>query len=303
MAVDLHHPRPGGRVRPLRPGPGDVRRPDRRDGRHARPLLPPPPSLHPRPSSARSRRSSPRARNCTRSPGFRPTSPRPFPGCPFAPRCEFAVPALPSRPRSSSPRWPPGTRRPACGSRPEKSEAPAMADTILELRDVKTHFPVHRGFLRRRAQDAVRAVDGVSLVARTGRGAGPGRRIRLRQVHPRPDDPPTGAGDRRRRHPQRPQSRRGLRAGPAGQPARPADGLPGPLRLAQPAAERLRRAGRAPAGPPRVPAGGGPGAGRRADADWSGSSPRLVRKYPHEFSGGQRQRIADRPRPRPASPR
>ena len=38
-----------------------------------------------------------------------------------------------------------------------------MADAILELHDVKTHFPIQRGFLLKRLVGAVKAVDGVSL--------------------------------------------------------------------------------------------------------------------------------------------
>jgi oligopeptide transport system ATP-binding protein len=43
-----------------------------------------------------------------------------------------------------------------------------MAENILELRDVKTHFPVHSGFLLKRQVGAVRAVDGVTLSVRQG---------------------------------------------------------------------------------------------------------------------------------------
>ncbi|MDF9828289.1 oligopeptide transport system ATP-binding protein [Ereboglobus sp. PH5-10] len=39
---------------------------------------------------------------------------------------------------------------------------------ILELRDVKTHFPVHQGFLVRRNAGAVKAVDGVNLALARG---------------------------------------------------------------------------------------------------------------------------------------
>jgi oligopeptide transport system ATP-binding protein len=43
-----------------------------------------------------------------------------------------------------------------------------MPDNILELRDVKTYFPVHRGFIVKRQTGAVRAVDGVTLSVRQG---------------------------------------------------------------------------------------------------------------------------------------
>ena len=45
---------------------------------------------------------------------------------------------------------------------------PAVSAPILELRDVKTHFPVHKGFLVRRRVGAVKAVDGVSLALARG---------------------------------------------------------------------------------------------------------------------------------------
>src|SRR5271170_3882640 len=43
-----------------------------------------------------------------------------------------------------------------------------MADNILELTDVKTHFAIHKGFLVKRQTGAVRAVDGVTLSVRQG---------------------------------------------------------------------------------------------------------------------------------------
>jgi oligopeptide transport system ATP-binding protein len=43
-----------------------------------------------------------------------------------------------------------------------------MPNSILELRDVKTHFPVYRGFVFKHSAGAVRAVDGVTL--NLGRG-------------------------------------------------------------------------------------------------------------------------------------
>src|ERR1700733_13709982 len=48
---------------------------------------------------------------------------------------------------------------------PSPSPAP---ENILELRDVRTYFPIHQGFLFRRQTGAVRAVDGVTLSVRQG---------------------------------------------------------------------------------------------------------------------------------------
>jgi oligopeptide transport system ATP-binding protein len=49
-------------------------------------------------------------------------------------------------------------------------DAPASppSGNILELRDVRTHFPIHQGFLFKRRTGAVRAVDGVTLSVRQG---------------------------------------------------------------------------------------------------------------------------------------
>src|SRR3954468_4984516 len=38
-----------------------------------------------------------------------------------------------------------------------------MSDAILELHDVKTHFPIYRGFLLKQQTGTVEAVDGVTL--------------------------------------------------------------------------------------------------------------------------------------------
>jgi oligopeptide transport system ATP-binding protein len=43
-----------------------------------------------------------------------------------------------------------------------------MPNAILELRDVKTHFPIHRGLLLKRLVGTVKAVDGVNLTVREG---------------------------------------------------------------------------------------------------------------------------------------
>jgi oligopeptide transport system ATP-binding protein len=43
-----------------------------------------------------------------------------------------------------------------------------MNENILELRDVRTYFPIHKGFLVKRQTGAVRAVDGVTLSVRQG---------------------------------------------------------------------------------------------------------------------------------------
>jgi oligopeptide transport system ATP-binding protein len=43
-----------------------------------------------------------------------------------------------------------------------------VTDNILELTDVRTHFPIHAGFVRKRLVGTVKAVDGVTLAVRRG---------------------------------------------------------------------------------------------------------------------------------------
>ena len=73
-------------------------------------------------------------------------------------------------------------------------------------------------------------------------------------------------------------------------PPRPADRLPGPLQLAQPAAHGRPRSCRR-----RCACTGWPRAGRssacRSCSSWSGSTPSTSTATRNEFSGGQRQRI------------
>jgi oligopeptide transport system ATP-binding protein len=47
-----------------------------------------------------------------------------------------------------------------------------MPEPLLELRDVKTHFPVESGFVRRRQVGTVKAVDGVTLTISRGEVVG-----------------------------------------------------------------------------------------------------------------------------------
>ena len=112
------------------------------------------------------------------------------PGCPFAPRCRFVVdrcrednPPL-ARIRSShlAACWQWETVRDEA-LRAARVEATArtitreddrpgtLSDTLLEVHDLKKHFPVFRGALRRRV-GAVRAVDGISFGIRRGETLG-----------------------------------------------------------------------------------------------------------------------------------
>ncbi len=58
---------------------------------------------------------------------------------------------------------------------------------LLEVKDLKKHFPIKRGMMSRTVGQ-VKAVDGVSFFVREGETLGPGRRERLGQDYHRPDD-------------------------------------------------------------------------------------------------------------------
>jgi peptide/nickel transport system ATP-binding protein len=120
-------------------------------------------------------------------PGSVPALDREFVGCRFAERCEHAW----DRCRAEAPPWYEGegglrvrchlfapgaaARRSAERAAGRRESAPAAAapagGTLLEVKDLRVHFPVHRGVLRRIVA-RVRAVDGVSLSIAAGRTLG-----------------------------------------------------------------------------------------------------------------------------------
>ena len=165
-----------------------------------------------------------------------------------------------------------------------------MSETILEVRDLRKHFPVKRGLLARTV-GAVRAVDGVSfsiaqgetlgLVGESGSGKTTTGRCVLRLVAPSAGEIRFEGIDllaldaesmrRMRRHMQI------VFQDPYGSlnPRMRVETLIGePLEIHEPALSRADRRVRVGSIMERV-----------------GLSPELMRRYPHECSGGQRQRI------------
>ena len=166
-----------------------------------------------------------------------------------------------------------------------------MPEPLLELRDVKTHFPLRRGLILQREVGTVKAVDGVSLTVAAGEvlglvgesGCGKSTLARtIMQLVPATAGTVILGG-------------RNLTEGTTAdvRAARrdlqmvfqdPYASLNPRLTVFDTLAEPMRVHGLCPAG--EVPA--------RVSAlmERVGLAPRFLRKYPHEFSGGQRQRIA-----------
>lgn len=166
-----------------------------------------------------------------------------------------------------------------------------MSDTILQLTDVKTHFPITQGFLLKRHIGTVKAVDGVNLTVRRGEvlglvgESGCGKSTLARTILQLV--PTTGGTVVLNGRNLADSSARELLV------ARrdlqmvfqdPYASLNPRMTVFATLAEPLFVHGVCPPG--EVPA-------RVAELmRIVGLAPRFMQKYPHEFSGGQRQRIA-----------
>ena len=208
-----------------------------------------------------------RPARCRPSPArCRARSTRP-PGCPFAGRCPRALGRCRETSRRST-----GRRRPRLRLL-EPRPVSGRPDPILEVQDLVKHFPVKGG-------GGSMPSNGVSFCPGTRRDHRHRRRIRLRQVDARAHRAAPDRADQR----QAPVRRRGPAASaaerPAPTPARHADHLSGPLRLAR-SARADRREHRGAAAHPRLRQ---PGRARArawpSCSSWSGSvrtPPRAIR--------------------------
>ena len=165
------------------------------------------------------------------------------------------------------------------------------ATTLLVVEDVKKHFPVTRGIIFQKQVAVGEGGRRRQLHGARGRDARRRRRVGLRQVddgalHHAPARP-----DRRPDRLRRPGHHAPLARRDAADPARDDDGLPGPVRVAEPAqARRLHRRARRSRCTRSAPTAE---IKRRVQEllDVVGLNPEHYNRFPHEFSGGQRQRI------------
>ena len=166
-----------------------------------------------------------------------------------------------------------------------------MADNILELTNVSTHFPIHAGFIRKRHVGTVKAVDGVTLSVRRGEvlglvgESGCGKSTLARTIM---QLVPTTAGtvvlNGKNLSTTTAAELLAVHRGMQMVFQDPYASLNPRMTVYATLAEPLLVHGVCP--PAEVPA-------RVTELMKTvGLAPRFLQKYPHEFSGGQRQRIA-----------
>jgi peptide/nickel transport system ATP-binding protein len=233
-----------------------------------------------------------------------PSLAREFRHCRFAERCDFVfdrcrveAPALlEPKPGHLSrchlrERGPAEPRSAAAPGATAAAQAPAAEPVLLEVRDLKVHFPVRSGILRRTA-DYVRAVDGVSfelragftlaLVGESGCGKTTTGKAILQLISP------TAGSVRFENEEIAGRSRREMRPRRAAMQIifqDPYASLNPRLRVAEILLEGMRSLNVLASDRERL-------ARLETLLTEVGLPPEALARYPHEFSGGQRQRIA-----------
>ncbi len=246
---DPDHPRPRRRRRSRRPGAGDVRGPGGRAGDARRDLLRPSAPLHLGPARlADPDRPAAGRTGCRRSRGAPPSLLDLPTGCSFGPRCPHEFDRCPRCPGSTRACAEAPDHRDRCWLTPEQKRERRQVEGRIGLEEPADarRRAAARGHRPRQAlpgqagpADRPRGRSGAGrrrrqLRRRPRRDARPGRRVRQRQVDPLPHHPAAAEADLGLGPLRGPRDRRALAARDAASAARDADGLPGPLRVAQP---------------------------------------------------------------------
>ena len=133
------------------------------------------PPLHAAPCSAPCRGWAPRSRTTDKArlaeiPGVVPSLKEGIAGCIFAPRCAHATLAVPGELSAAGGegRGPLGR---VLGSRPDRGGGGMSATPVLEVKNLKKHFPVRKGIFSRLSAK-VYAVDGISFAIKGGETLG-----------------------------------------------------------------------------------------------------------------------------------
>ena len=161
---------------------------------------------------------------------------------------------------------------------------------LLKITGLQKHFPQYRQTLIKHVDAPVKAVDGIDLSLWPGETvglvgeSGCGKSTAGRPVA-------AARADRRHHRVRRQGHHEHQRQRPAQAAPGDADGLPGPLRLAEPAPDRSARSSRAPFDIQGIKPEGGTRKTVQGLMERVGLNPEHYNRYPHEFSGGQRQRI------------
>ena len=164
------------------------------------------------------------------------------------------------------------------------------AEPVLTVRGLEKHFPIKAGFIRRTVGQ-IKAVDGIDLDLYPGETlglvgeSGCGKSTTGRAIlHLQPAT--GGLGEVQRPRADHPQPGADAAAAP-GDP----DRLPGPVRVAQPAAAGAATSSASRCSSTRSCPRRSCGDRVNELLELVGLNPEHNNRYPHEFSGGQRQRI------------
>ena len=111
--------------------------------------------------------------------GMPPDLRKPVTGCPFAPRCPYARRKVPASHPAPASRGPAAHLRLLARRRAARHShlwrqamiAPMPSKTLVEVKNLKVHFPIRRGLLRKQV-GAVRAVDDISFEVYEGETLG-----------------------------------------------------------------------------------------------------------------------------------